>query len=156
MPGFRVAEGSQRHQLPGRGADVEQPERRRVHPVLRLSSMMTWYWLVGRIDGGNLAGAIGVVERILDLLGVTPSEAALSRSISTFTCGFLSCRSLVTSWSMGNVRSFASKAAAFGRVFRVRALQNELVLALGERRLKPDRRRVLHEAWMPGMPTVWA
>ena len=39
---------------------------------------------------------------------VTPSAEALSRSMSTFTCGFLICRSLVTSCRPGSSRSFAS------------------------------------------------
>ena len=96
-PGFRVAEGSQRHLLAGIGADVEEPEGGGIHPVLRQEFHDDLILVGGRIDGGDLTGAIGVVERILDLLGVTPRLAARLRSISRFTWGFLICRSLVTS-----------------------------------------------------------
>ena len=80
-----------------------------------------------------------------------PRADALSRSISTFTWGFLIWRSLVTSWSMGSSRSLRLE---LGRVLvelvGVRALERELVQALGERAADADGRRVLEKRLDPG------
>ena len=77
---------------------------------------------------------------------VTPSAAALSRSISRFTCGFFISRSVFTSWSCGKARSFASRAgAALYNSLSVRALERILVLALRKHAADADWGQVLHE-----------
>ena len=112
-PGRELGHGVQGHQLPGGGADVEQGERGRVPLVLRVQLHDDLVLVVGGVDGGDLPGAVGVVERVLDLLrrDARGRRPCPGRS-STLTCGFVICRSLVTSCSPGRPRSFASSRGA--------------------------------------------
>jgi len=45
-------------------------------------------------DGGNLTGTVSAEKQVFNLEGRNTNAEALSRSISTLTCGFLIWRSL--------------------------------------------------------------
>ena len=84
--------------LPLDGAHVEQVRALGIALKLRQHSRITQYVVDGRVDGRDLARAVGVVERdSRSGSAVTPSADARSRSISTITCGLEICRSLFTS-----------------------------------------------------------
>src|SRR5437016_2217684 len=89
-------------QLQGGGVALVFGQQLDDHPIL----------IVRRVDRRDLARAIGVIERLLDLLTETPRLVARSRSMRTLTCGFLICRSVVTSCSVGMPRRARSSFAA--------------------------------------------
>ena len=93
-------------------------------------------------------GAVGVVERGLDLLRRDAQGARPGRGRSPRRpAGFLICRSLVTSWSPGSSRSFASRLGAARRAPRWSVPWSVNWYWLLRRACPPIRigRRVLHE-----------
>ena len=68
-------------------------------------SSTTLYWLRCGVDRGDLPLRIGIVQRVVDSPVLTPSRAAASRSITTFTCG------PARSWSERHRRCPASPSA---------------------------------------------
>src|SRR5260370_8531211 len=70
--------GIQRDELPLGGTDVQQRERSGIALVLRLQFHDDAVFVVGRVDGGDLPGTVGSVERAFHLLRGTPTRRALT------------------------------------------------------------------------------
>ena len=94
--------GAERNQLALARAHVQHSQRVDVLLKLWLQLHHDQVLVVRRVDRRYLPRSIRVVERALDLLlALRRAIAARSRSMSTFTCGLVICRSLVTSWICG-------------------------------------------------------
>ena len=125
----------ERDQLSTLRAHVQQRERRRDRPgtAARLPGspgIRRW----ARRWSRSGASRRRYRARLRSTAAEMPSVCALSRSISTLTCGLVICRSLLTSRQLAQSR--ASCASRIVRVLvefvAVRALQRELVGRFGE------------------------
>ena len=95
------------------GAHVQQRQRVGVALVLRRDLQDHPVLVARRVDGGDLARTVGVVQRVLDLLGGDAERGRLvAVDVDARPAGCVICRSLVTSMKSGQRAHAAPRGAA--------------------------------------------
>ena len=144
MGDLRQAAQRNRDALPA--GDVEQAHGGEVALVLGQQLHHHPVLVVGRVDGADLPGPVGVVERVLDLVHVDAQRRGPVPGDRHLDLGVLDLKVAGDVGESRNVmQTLLQCGGALVQCLDVGALQGELVVALEDPASDVDHRRVLNE-----------
>ena len=140
----KIRQRIQRHQLAAIGPHVQPLQGRGVHLIPGLQLHDDLILIIRGVDGGDLPGAVGIVEGVLDLLGRDPQGGRLVPVDQHVHLGVLDLEVAVhVHQPRQGPHLFLEQGGILIEFVDVRALQGELVEALGQHAADADGGQVL-------------